>query len=294
MDSENIPCVADQMSPDRMNLAGFVEELLVVIVLFNTKPDESPAYASLLAIPGIVRPFPEMLMYDNSPLPVDIKSPGITYFHDPQNSGVSKAYNNACVCARQKKKKWMLFLDQDTSVYPEFFQRLQGAVVSWPKSVAFVPRMTDSKGLISPFHFASGRGIRIKAPATILDLATYRFINSGLLIRVSAFVAAGGYDENIPLDFSDISFGDRLKKVTDHIRVLNVPLHHQFSDNEKIPVEAALARFHLFRMGAFAMGNTTGRSSLYFIRALMRGCRLCLRYNDVRFLIQFLQRPVHG
>jgi glycosyltransferase involved in cell wall biosynthesis len=279
---------------NRVDLRNFFAELLVVIVLFKRKTRESSAYTSLHTALNISPSFPEIFIYDNSPFSAPIEDSGVIYFHDPKNSGVSKAYNNASVYAGKKNKKWMLFLDQDTSVELSFFEKLQELVVMHPESVALVPHMTDVKGVVSPFYFASGRGKRMKNPAETLPLEKYRFINSGLLIRQSAFVAAGGYDEEIPLDFSDIAFGQRLKKVTDHFRIVDTHLQHQFSDNEIIPVEAALARFNYFRIGAFAMGKNTSGFPVYFILAFMRACHLCFRYKDFRFLTQFFQRPIHG
>jgi GT2 family glycosyltransferase len=269
-----------------MEGSNFFNELLVVIVLFRQKPEQSAAYTSLRAILRDFPSIPDIFVYDNStdPCPVDHS---VVYFHDPENSGVSKAYNIASVYAREKKKKWMLLLDQDTSLKSPFLEVLQESVERHPASMAFVPRLTDVKGWVSPFHFSSGRGTRMSAPDKMLPLKNYRFVNSGLLIRHSAFAAAGGYDEDIPLDFSDIAFGERLRNVTDHFVVIDFSLAHQFTDNEKSPLRTALERFHFFRMGAFAMGKKYGGFPTYYSRAFFRASRLCLRHKNVQFLIQF-------
>lgn len=276
-----------------MDLQKFLTDLLVVIVLFRRKPEQSIAYSSLQTAFKILPQVPELLIYDNSPDSASTND-AMTYIHDPQNSGVSRAYNTASVRAGARSKKWMIFLDHDTRVEPALFQKLADATSKHPKSLAFVPRLTDEKGLVSPFYFASAKGRRIKVTTVTLPLDKYRFINSGLLISHSAFVAAGGYDENIPLDFSDICFGERLKKVTDHFRIIDITLSHGFSDNEKIPVEAALARFGFFCTGAMAMGYISGNVRLYFMRAFMHAWHLCFRYKDFRFVIRLFQQPIHG
>lgn len=277
-DNANITATNDVFSFDN---------LLVVIVLYEKKPEHSQSYISLrVALDELSVAKTDILIYDNSPESVTVDDENVVYVHDPRNSGVSYAYNEASKHARRTDKKWMLLLDQDTTLEKAFLEEAIKATGTHPDSVAFVPRMLDAKGLLSPFLFRMGRGHRIGECAGVLPLIKYRFINSGLLVRHSAFVAAGGYDERIPLDFSDIAFGERLwrRRVTDHFVVLNASLHHVFSDNESNSAEKALHRFRLFRNGALAMGKgSTGSRIIYLFHTFIRAGRLCAKYRDLRF-----------
>jgi GT2 family glycosyltransferase len=237
---------------------------------------------------------PEILLYDNSPFPAHIEGHNITYVHDPSNKGVSHAYNNAAIHARKRNKSWLLLLDQDTRVEPSLFDHMVTARQAFPLSVAFAPLVRDSDGLLSPYRFSGGRGRRIISPERVLKLKTHRFINSGLFINCSAFARVGGYDERIPLDFSDISFGNRLEKITDHFVVLDVSLHHSFSNAEHTAIDDALTRFHHFCTGAMVLGRTSGSSYLSYFNILLRASRLTLRHRDHRFLSHFFQRALHG
>ena len=188
-----------------MDLHRFLEDLLIVVVLFKTKPEDSVTYSCLDLAFRSASVIPEILLYDNSPAPANIKGKNITYIHDPCNKGVGHAYNNAAIHARGRQKNWMLLLDQDTRVDAALFDHMETAIRTHPSSVAFVPGIRDKIGLLSPFRFSGGRGRRIVAPGGVLPLKTHRFINSGLLINCSAFTRAGGYDERIPLDFSQVT-----------------------------------------------------------------------------------------
>lgn len=276
-----------------MDLSKFFEELLVVIVLHKPRPENSSAYASIQTALNILPVLPEIFLYDNSPQNASLNHLQVTYFHDPRNSGVSKAYNDAAVIAAKQNKKWMLFLDQDTNVDQGLFEKFARAMSAHPESVAFVPGMKDRKGLVSPFYFASGRGRRIKTLPEKLSLKAFRFINSGLLIKHSAFIQAGGYDERIPLDFSDIAFGERLSKITDHFRIINATLDHSFSATAKLPLKEALTRFHYFCRGALIMGKISGRVYLYNIRTFIRASYLVCKYRNFGFIKIFLQHRIH-
>lgn len=275
-----------------MELPHFFDELLVVIVLYKMKPAESAAYTSVKTVLNDSPAFAEIFIYDNSPTSAPINSDSVTYCHDPSNNGVSKAYNCASVHAQVRGKTWLLFLDQDTSVTRDFFISLPKAIAAHPESVAFVPRMMDGKGMVSPFRFSRGRGKRISSIGETLSLNRYRFINSGLFIRFSAYVAAGGYHPDIPLDFSDIEFGCRLKKVTDHFRIIDVPLRHGFSDNDD-DANASLTRFRFFCRGALVMGKESNHLFLYRMHTFVRACHLSFRHKDVRFFREFFKR-IHG
>lgn len=270
-----------------MDQRDFLSELLVVIVLYRKKPEESMALSSLELVLRNCASAPAILIYDNSPLPARYLGDHLTYRHDPLNRGTSYAYNQAALHAREESKTWMLLLDQDTQIDTNFLSNLVEIAGTDSDSVVFVPRIYDSKGLLSPFRFARGRGKRIHACPDVLPLNRYRFVNSGLLIRVTAFEAAGGYDERVPLDFSDICFGERLwsQNVTDHVRVVETSLTHAFSDNEDVPLEHALNRFKFFQKGSIAMGKYSGSTFLYAFNTFLRACRLSIRYYNLRFLI---------
>jgi GT2 family glycosyltransferase len=279
-----------------MDLSKFLEQVLVTIVLFEQKPEQSVAYVSLKSALGMSEALPEIFLYDNSSVACPPQNRLLIYRHDPANSGVSKAYNEALKIAVEKNRAWMLFLDQDTNVEEGLFSNFSSAIIRFPDVVAFVPEMRDEEGQLSPFRFALGQGKRIAADREVFRLDKFRFINSGLLVRREAFARAGGYDENIPLDFSDIAFGERLQRVADHFVVVPVCLKHSFSGskNHRTDVEGAISRYNFFCKGAINMGRAFGPFYVYVNRAFLRGCRLTYRFRSLRFIKVFLQHAMHG
>ena len=261
-----------------------LEEIFFVIVLYKKRPEESEAISSLLPIlKKSLKEF-SLLIYDNSPQPSPIPYHNIIYRHDPKNHGVSKAYNEALPIALSCKKKWMLLLDQDTALNESFFRNLDSTTRQYPHSIVFVPTLKDRKGIVSPFLWTRGKGKRIDSVHARLALDKFRFVNSGALIETDSFSKAGGYDEKIPLDFSDIAFGENLRKITDHFVVVDSILQHAFSDSSSLTYNEAIERFSFFCLGALNMGRTFGPLSLYYFRALLRGLHLTIKFKRIAFI----------
>ncbi|HEX8038809.1 MAG TPA: glycosyltransferase [Chryseosolibacter sp.] len=277
----------------RMDPSKLFAELLVVIVLYKRRPEESTAYRSLLAAFGNFGAIPEIFIYDNSPAPCRVDG-AIAYVHDAQNNGVSKAYNAAVAYGSSRNKKWMALLDQDTTVHARLFEKWAEARATSPAAVAFVPIIRDRSGIVSPFRFSAARGRRLKNVKGSFPLSTYRFINSGLFIQRDAFIAAGGYDERLPLDFSDIAFGEKLMRVTDRFIVLDTSLIHHLSSADNAPLGEALTRFTYFNRGAMLMGKQSDRPYAFFLHRFLRAIRLSLRYKNGTFIGIFLRHCLDG
>lgn len=263
-----------------MELQEFLREICFVIVLYKRKPEQSPVFRSLRDINETTKL--NLFIYDNSPVYAGTADPFITYDHDATNSGVSKAYNEACRVATEKGLKWLMLFDQDTTIEAGFFETLFDSVLSHPSEVAFVPKLYDTNGMISPFHWRFGRGIRIKSANHKLAFNNYRFVNSGLLIRRDVFEKVGGYVESIPLDFSDIAFQEKLRKSAEHFVVADAKLEHEFSGSERSSASHALIRFHYYCRGAVEMIQTFGQWEILF-SIFLRSLHLTMRYGELKF-----------
>ncbi|HZX75139.1 MAG TPA: hypothetical protein VFE57_12005, partial [Cyclobacteriaceae bacterium] len=162
---------------------SFLQELLIVIVVFEKKPLETSAFQSLNSI----REEALLMIYDNSSLPSHVEVENTIYLHDASNPGVSKAYNTASTLAKSRNKKWLMLADQDTSFPESLFEKYQMAITD-SSSKLIVPLLTDHLGLVSPFRFSKGKGRRIQSiKAGTLELSSFRFANSGVLIALDTF-----------------------------------------------------------------------------------------------------------
>lgn len=276
-----------------MDVSKLFAELLVVVVLYKRRPEESTAYTSLRAAFGNLGADPEIFIYDNSPEPFPVDG-AVAYVHDAQNNGVSRAYNAAVAYGSAKNKKWMVFLDQDTTVHRALFEKWVEARSAHPAAAAFVPVVRDRSGIVSPFRFFVARGWRLKDIKESFPLSGYRFINSGLFIQLDAFITAGGYDERLPLDFSDIAFGESLMKITDRFVVLDTSVLHHLSSANKAPLSEALTRFASFNRGAMVMGRQSDRPCAFLLHRFLRAIRLSFSYKNGNFIGIFLRHRLHG
>lgn len=256
---------------------SFLEELLIVIVIFEKNPLETSAFQSLNSI----REKASLMIYDNSFLPSQVEVENTIYLHDSSNPGVSKAYNIASTFAKSRDKKWLMLVDQDTQFPDCFFEKYQMAINAFPDIQIFVPLLTDYVGLVSPFTFRYGKGDRIKIPDPgVYDLSKFRFMNSGLVVATEAFEAVDGYDERFPLDHSDIVFTDRLTQFYGYFIIVDVQCHHQFSGNDRIP---SIRRFNIFCQAALLYKKTVSMNVPLYWVLLPRAIKLSLQTRNFQF-----------
>ncbi len=188
------------------------EKILFVLVLYNCTIEESKSFKTLLAT--LPDEHKHLFVYDNSPQMQVTRVPVGCYVRDTTNSGLGKAYNTACSYAVERHYKRMMFLDQDTEFPIGALDMYQKAMIDFPDIQMIVPRHRISTGkYISPTHYFMKTSCPQKE--TISGIVSFRQagpINSGILITVSSFKKAGGYDEAVWLDFSDIRFIEKYKR----------------------------------------------------------------------------------
>ncbi|NHF59090.1 glycosyltransferase [Flavobacteriaceae bacterium TP-CH-4] len=266
----------------------FINSLSIIIVVYNTALDDSESFQSVVAMVGNGTPL-DIFVYDNSPNPQRIgEYPGlrITYFHDPKNSGVSKAYNTGAAHARQHQNKWVLLLDQDTVLPYTILADYEKAVAQNPEIDLFVPILRLANGKIfSPCTFKFKRGFYpddLKLGVNPLDRLSP--VNSGMLVSVEAFFSVEGYNEQVKLDFADFQFIERFRKRYPDFYVMDVECQQDFSDDE-VSYSSQANRFKYYCEGARniekrGVWDWLQYNGVVFLRAL----RLTGRYREWQFL----------
>ncbi|HTH54907.1 MAG TPA: hypothetical protein VL728_02600 [Cyclobacteriaceae bacterium] len=269
-------------------MKDFLEELLIVLVIYKMKLAASPAYHSLTNALGGENYRLSLFVYDNSPLPQTLPDDltwSMTYVHDLSNPGVSKAYNEGFHLAKERSKKWMLLADQDT-VFPSHcfdeYIKKKGA-----HSIV-VPTLHDHVGIVSPLRFYFGGGQRVKnfGGEAIFRLQDFLFHNSGLLIATNAFAQADGYDENLPLDFSDFAFVHRLRLHHNEFALADFSCTHRLATSADASSNERLERFKSYvKAGRYYKRMYLSASWLLPLRIFFRGVKLCLKYRTYKFMI---------
>jgi GT2 family glycosyltransferase len=269
-------------------IRDFVRSTLFVIVVYKQALDECESYRSLnasLAAYGLTAA--DVFVQDNSPSGSNRAGdlpPSIRYLHDASNPGVSKAYNRAAEYAQTAKKKWLLLLDQDTHLPVETVARYADAAHN-DSTGLLAPRLWESGRLFSPCRYYFGRGFPLGNICSGEHALRHRnLLNSGLCVSTHLFRQTGGYDEAIPLYFSDFEFVNRVRMLQPTFRVVDLDCRHTLADVHGRDVAAALRRFEYYAAGAAASAKTIPSMMMLWIGVALRAAKLSVRFRKPRFL----------
>jgi GT2 family glycosyltransferase len=213
--------------------------LCAVIVLYKLTASESPSLKTLLTAASRV-PSSELqlqvLIQDNTPGGQSIGPVpnGVRYETASENPGLADAYNRALRFAQADNCRWLLTLDQDTTLPPDYLVSMLRHIRRFDSEAricAIVPQMIDNRRNLSPFSFVAGSIPRWFALGFvgIPTRATYA-LNSAAVLRVASLAAIGGYDYRFPLDISDINLFHRLHAEGKRVFVAgDILVSHSFS-----------------------------------------------------------------
>jgi len=168
----------------------------------------------------------------------------INYYRDSSNSGISAAFNYFAEFSKKIDTKWIVFLDQDTSLSIDFFTQYLNKSINTNKNIVFPKVYTKSK-LLSPSNYNCYRTSVIKNIASELLLNNITAINSGIMIRTDFFLQNNGYNKNLRIDFCDHEFIERLSNKNISADILDISLCQEFSvqSNDK---KKALERYKIY------------------------------------------------
>jgi GT2 family glycosyltransferase len=283
--------------PSITNNKETLDDVLSVIVLYKCDLRNSISFNSLLKAVENSEGVLELLLYNNSPeINIDTSAfeqekINVSLINDNTNSGVSKAYNLAHSITNEEGKKWLLLLDQDTQLPSDFFsvffeQRKKDAE---ERERLYIPVIKSNNRIISPAQSFLYRGFMKKKVQTgSMDIKNLAIINSGAIVKNDLFESAGGFNKEVQLDFSDVSFFRRVKKIYSKVFVLNVECSHSFSGLEYDNYEKVLNRFKIYNRNAVAFSKEKGvRKTFVFITVLIRAINLSMKFRTLNFLRSF-------
>lgn len=266
--------------------------LLICIVLFNQKISKSNAFRDLSVQDADMNSY--FYLFDNSSHKITIQpaTPNICYTHNPENPGLSVAFNHAAKYALENGFEWLLLSDQDTCFPKNFLQKMQQAIIEYPFISLFVPIVKLSNNtLFSPCRFRNmvSKPLRDVSPG-IKSLYNTMPINSGLLIKTSHFFDAGGYNENLRIDFCDFAFLNKVKKNDDKYVVIDSIAVQSFS-NEEIDRKKLLSRFHIYITDAKNYPCDTYKEKIGLFYSVMKHTvALTIRTQSTDFIKFFLKK----
>jgi GT2 family glycosyltransferase len=206
----------------------------VVVVLYKCSVSQSKSLTSIIKLkPKINDLFNlDILVYNNSPQTPISSHPDFQVYNSPTNSMLAGAYNYALQLATNKQIKWLLLLDQDTTLNYQYFYNLHNSLSNTNNNTACItPIITHNNKQISPVQYIPFFGPKwfLKpSPIGINNSCLFAF-NSGSLINTSAISAIGNFPTEFPLDDLDICYFYRLYRKNFSTYVMPITIEHQLS-----------------------------------------------------------------
>lgn len=267
-----------------------IHDIQVILVLYKQKIENSKSYISLKRICNGQEL--DLYIYDNSPSPStyeiadkSVSNIKIEYVHDPSNPGVSKAYNQGALHALNNGKKWLLLLDQDSELDKNIFNEFITEQRKYCDTFLFVPLLKSGEHYISPCKYYLNKGFTTKKKRVgLLNNKFKSILNSGIFIKVTTFFEIGGYDENVPLYFSDFIFFKKYTKIYDSFVVLDSTINHELSDMSNKTLSNSIRTFSLFCDGARQATLGIFDYLKYSIIITGRALVLIVRHKNLTFI----------
>ena len=263
-------------------------KILPIVVIYCCKLEESVAYQTFIVRNGIQA----FVVYDNSPSSyqqdMSLIPSGAYYYRDMNNGGLSKAYNYGAETAEKYGYNWVLLLDQDTN-FP------QGSLEAYQQFLCKNSLLVPNVVLKNGGAFSPCIPMWTKRAPTHLDegeysLFSYNVINSGCCLPVDIFREAGGYKQDVRLDFSDFQFQRRLRKVKPLFYVIPLTAVQDFSNDETRP-EKLIQRYLLYLDGALHCDGESFRERISRnILILKHTLALSVRTHSLKFIVCYLKK----
>ncbi|MFA5216265.1 glycosyltransferase [Sulfuricurvum sp.] len=267
-----------------------MNDLIVIVVLYNKNISDLPIimHGSFMKDSSI-----DIFVYDNSmesQYVPKIEGFNFYYIHDKSNAGVSKAYNSGIKKAKELNKKYVLLLDQDSSVLASNLEKYLFLAERYGENYIYAPVMYSKNMIYSPAcvnHFIGKvQGLNTFVYQEIYSLKKKSLINSGLMIPIKVIDVIGYFDENIKLDFSDFYFIEKYKKINQDIILLNLYIQHKLSGNEDKNYTVEMLRYKYYCNGAKFFNISTNTFRL--IPPFRRMLSLIIKYKNLKPIGIFL------
>ena len=299
--------------------------MMAVLVLYRCAWKDSACWKSLQLQ---VKELPKYMQFDlllceNEAGQTSVQglSDWAEYLPRKENAGLAWAYNAGLERALSNGAAWLLTLDQDTVLPPDFVRQMFARIAALDERkeiAAIVPELLSANGEVySPFLARTGYESALPAGFKGVARGEVRAFNSGALVRTSWLKNNGGYNSLFWLNFLDHALFRALGKSGARVWVAgDIQVEHhlslaedRFSMSEKrfqhyLEDEAASIDLygtategwlHTLRLIGRIMNQRRRRDPAYFTRqtTILLGRRLRLtRLQRIRHWREQLQREM--
>ena len=270
------------------------EDVYIVIVFYKRNLHNSQTISSLLEIEAIRF---QLLIYDNSPIAQYVeeyftfKNLNCRYVSDTNNPGLSTAYNYALKHANLENKDWILLLDQDTYLSPDYFKELFKLTIDDSRIVSVIPRVNDvyNNMPISPSTMKMGVFCRPTKIQSGLVLRKITGINSATVLRVDFLNKLGGFSLVFVLDYLDHWYFREIYKSKKYVFLMETVVLQDLSVSPSNSVDMSKERYISIFLAQMNYVKLQGALKLFLFKLflLFRGLFIDKRLS-VNELVRFV------
>jgi rhamnosyltransferase len=245
--------------------------VVAIVATYRPDPVETRSLVRSLLDQGV----PVVVSDDASPCTADpllheLAELGASVVRHEHNEGIARSLNVGLKHARDAGATWLLTVDQDSVLEPDYVQHILAAANAAESSLG-----TDAVGAVGAGSIDDASG-ELVYPVTFVNGSptTHEVIQTGSLWNVAAMEEVGGFDERLAIDAVDAAACLRLRESGRHIVLATgLSVGHRVGDGRQV-------RF-------------LGRSILVSGHSPTR--RTSMVRNRLRlFPAEFAQSPVHA
>ena len=284
---------------DDSGLRSSSSTLLAVVVLYRCSPAESQTCRTLLDQSQCEREHLQVLLFDNSPSPVNPLPalPGNwTYLANGRNGGLIDAYQSAIRQAKGSQAEWLLVLDQDTQLPPTFLRDLSGVLAVPPATdvAAVVPVVSMGNTQLSPMRPVLWGTRPLVAPLPG-NKGWVLAINSGSVLRVSFLESLGAFPAAFWLDFLDYWIFRQIHVAKMRVEIFPSAIQHHLSVLD-LNRSGSLPRYRNMLQAEAAFTNNYlpwPWQMALALRLFARALKHSIRTHDKRYARAILKAAAH-
>ncbi len=258
----------------------------IVIVLYQCTLDESLTFLSLKEQLKKTAIQCELIFYNND-INQKIEHSEFVVVNAEENKKLEGAYNFALERAVKSEKNWILLLDQDTMIPPNYFKEIEKLFSGnySPDLAAIVPKLVSNRKVISPVRVSSLMRFEKELNVTGYTNERINALNSLSLFNVQFIQSIGGFSKEFPFDFHDHWCYNQVYKHGKSVYVLDVTTEHE-SSFVAFEQNVSYDRYRLFlNTESRFIKNELGWLVFVFykMKLILRSLKQLIQYRNKKF-----------
>lgn len=257
-----------------------MHKLFAVVLLYNTKIEDS---ITCKKIEEANCENLKIIIIDNSTIELNneeaCKLKNYQYLSMNGNKGLSIPYNKAIDyiinIEKADENDYVIWLDDDTEITKEYFDKLEEAIETNPNVDIFAPIIYGQDGVIySPNNARYIKNKLVSNEDEVDNITKYNAINSCLCVKIKIYNNYR-YDETLFLDQTDQNFFDDMRERKVSFYTIKTIIHQNFSQRgDNLDPKKMLVRYEIRTKDIMRYGR---KKIINSFKSLIKACGLALQ-----------------